>query len=282
MTTPPRFHVARNPARGPAAPLMGLVALAALLTQGGCSSPAGPTRLEVPASQYPAAFEAAKAAIREFRFPLERVDYVNGEITTDQKFSSGIATPWDPQQSTIENEWEDYTNLQGRRVRIRFEPASEASSPLADPPGTQVTATPVRPVSEAQEPVVAQVVVTLSRVNRPGWQPQPKAVRRSGFTEDPELTARRMFPQYQVIVSRDEKLAARIIELMRETLAKSPAVTPASTQTQPETQPGTQPETRPEIPTEAQTENTAAAQPEIQTQPESQPQSQSESQSAGQ
>ncbi len=200
--------------------LAALAAAASLL--GGCSSSSGPTKLEVAPSQYPAAFEAAKEALRHYRFPLERVDYVQGEISSASKYSSGLATPWDAEQSTIENEWEDYINAQSRSVRIRFETASQIAFGQAEPAGSQAAASPVPPsLEESKEPLFAQVIVTVRRVDRPGWQPQPKAARLSSFTEDPDLTARGMFPAYEVIISRDEKLAARIVERMKKTLAAS-------------------------------------------------------------
>jgi hypothetical protein len=246
----------RLPARAAAA---GLAAAACLL--GGCSSPAGPTKLEIQPAQYPQAFEAAKEALRHYRFPLERVDYVQGEISSDQKFSSGLATPWDAEQSTIENEWEDYINSQSRSVRIRFETASQIALGGPEEPGTQAAATPApASLEEASEPLFAQVIVTIYRVNRPGWRPQTKAVRRSSFTEDPELTARGMYPGFQTIISRDEKLASRIVERMKQTMAAAKPPEKPGAEPQAPAQPETPAPAAPPAPVGTQ----AQAQPPIQ------------------
>jgi len=59
----------------------------------GCAAPDLPTDLEVAAGDYPAAFEAAKAALRDYRFDLERVDARAGVISTAKKETAGLLTP---------------------------------------------------------------------------------------------------------------------------------------------------------------------------------------------
>lgn len=187
--------------------VMACVMLGALVS---CSSPK-PTSFELSPEQYPAAFEAAKAALRDFRFPIERVDYQQGVITTALKPSSGLATPWDAEQSTFGQEWRDYANHQAREVRIRFAPSSAAGRIEPNEPGTQASpAPPVASPSETAEPITAEVVVSVIRYERPGARPAIRAVQLSSFTEDPALTARGMYPVYTVVTERDDLLAGRI------------------------------------------------------------------------
>lgn len=193
---------------------------------GGCSAPK-PTTFELTPEQYPAAFEAAKATLRDFRFPIERVDYQEGVITTALKPSSGLATPWDAEQSTFGQEWRDFANHQAREVRIRFAPASVAGRAEPTTPGTQASPAPASPSpSETAEPITAEVVVSVIRYERPGARPAVRAVQLSSFTEDPALTARGMYPMYQVVTERDDLLAGRIAARIQS--AASPVVsTPA-------------------------------------------------------
>jgi hypothetical protein len=204
---------ARPSARGIVACLF-VSALASL--GGGCASQK-PVSFEMPPEQYPAAFEAAKAALRDYRFDLERVDFDSGELSTSLKTSSGLATPWDSEQSTFGQDWRDYANFQARQVRIRFEPVSVARSPQPENPGTQAapTGAALSP-ADAKEPILAQVEVSVHRYERPGRRPAVRAVQLSSQTEDPELTARGMYPQYTVVIERDELLAGRIAEAMQK------------------------------------------------------------------
>src|SRR5262245_10700892 len=91
------------------------IMFAALL--GGCSSPqAADARFE--AGQYVVAFEAAKEALRDFDFSLERVDAAGGVITTRSKSTGGLGTPWDREQSTFGQEVEDLMDRQSRVARV--------------------------------------------------------------------------------------------------------------------------------------------------------------------
>ncbi|HRJ50427.1 MAG TPA: hypothetical protein PKU91_07830, partial [Phycisphaerales bacterium] len=99
-----------------------LLALAAALT--GCARSGSPT-VQIPAGSYSQAFEATRASLRDFDFSLDRVDAASGVITTATKASSGLATPWDPEQSGLDQEWEDFINRQRRFVRVTFVPADQ-------------------------------------------------------------------------------------------------------------------------------------------------------------
>lgn len=183
----------------------------------GCSA-RGPASVEVPAGSYPSAFESAKAALREMRLPIERVDFAAGVITTIPELSSGLATPWDPVQSSFGQEWEDMINGQRRAVRITF------ASPEAAEPAPAVQASPVSTPSTLLDrnagPLVARVDVAILRPRRPGARPQPAAARFESRTEDPELTRRGMYPEYTTTIARDDRLAARIADLIRDGMGR--------------------------------------------------------------
>lgn len=151
----------------------------------------------IPAGQFQATFAAAKDVLVAYRFDLDRVDARTGVLTTQAKPSSGLATPWDAEQSTLLQEWEDLLNRQLRRVRVTFEPA-EAVEPA--PPDLRLF----------EGPLVARVEVVIYRRQRPGWRVETTSIRMSSFTRDPSLRTRRMAPSYDVPHTRDELLAARL------------------------------------------------------------------------
>src|SRR5688500_8446844 len=100
-----------------------LIVLALL---GGCgSSKMLPSTFAVDAGRYGEAFDAAREVLRAARFDIDRVDAGGGVISTEPKRSAGLATPWDREQSTMGQEFEDLLNHQQRTVRITFEPAGE-------------------------------------------------------------------------------------------------------------------------------------------------------------
>lgn len=176
--------------------LVGLILLALLLA--GCAS-ARPEEavFTVPPGQFAATFAAAKDVLVSYRFELDRVDARSGVLTTRAKPSSGLATPWDAEQSTFLQEWEDLLNRQLRRVRITFEPAEAVDSA---PPDLRLF----------EGPLVARVEVVIDRRRRPGWRVETSSIRMSSFTRDPALGPRRMSPAYDVPHTRDEALAARL------------------------------------------------------------------------
>lgn len=181
-----------------------LMALAA-----GCSTPA-PGPVEIGAGQYERAFDAAKESLRDLRFDLERVDAASGVITTRAKTTGGLMTPWDPEQSTARQEWEDMLNQQSRVVRVRFEPADAGAEAVEDLRGYT-------------GPLRAEVDVVVMRTARPNWRVQPKAVTFSRFTRDPAAIERGIGYNYEVPETRDPRLGARLSADIRERLAKENA-----------------------------------------------------------
>ncbi len=163
------------------------VLLMAALHLGGCSASQGPTTFEIAPGQYARAFDAARETLRDQYFSIDRVDYESGVISTLPKESAGLATPWDDDQSTLRQEWEDFAADQRRQVRIVFEHA----------PG-------------ATEPSVGRVTVVIERRYRPGVRVPPKSARTLTLTQDPALGQRAMWPTYEVPIEEDRALASRL------------------------------------------------------------------------
>lgn len=164
----------------------------------------GPPTVEVGASDYERAFDAAREALRDYRFALDRVDANEGVLTTRPKATSGLATPWDREQTAFVDEIEDLAHAHQRRVRISFERAGH--TPGDDP----------SPISGA--PSLARVEVVVERVALVGWQPAGKAILHSGFTSDPLAAAAGRPARNEVPIARDDALAARIADRIRDRL----------------------------------------------------------------
>ncbi len=184
-----------------------VAAILTALLAGGCARVRGTGEFRIDGTQYAAAFDAARESLIGRRFVLERVDARAGVVTTLAKNTAGAATPWDGEQSTLDQEVEDLLNAQQRRVRITFEVVGSESTPPED-------------FRNATGPLTARIEVAVSRNHVSGWRIEPTSVRFSSLAEDPALTERGMFPTYAVPFSQDPKLAARIAREIEERLAK--------------------------------------------------------------
>lgn len=176
-----------------------------LVLLSGCGASSPSHTFEVQAGAYSSAFDATRAVLREGRFPLDRVDADEGVITTQPKQTSGVATPWDSEQTSISQELEDTVHAQQRRVRVTFVPQPDSAGPLS-----AVSCT-------------GRVEVVLERVQLVGWQPSSKAILQSGFTTDPVAQASGRSARYEVPIARDDALAARIADRIRTRLASAPS-----------------------------------------------------------
>jgi hypothetical protein len=178
---------------------------AALLA--GCASTPGTPDFAVAPGQYGAAFEAARDTLTSQRFLIDRVDAAAGVITTSPKATAGLATPWDEEQTTLDQEWEDLLNDQQRRIRITFEPAG------APPEGAGTD------LRQVQAPITGHVEVVVDRTQHTGWRLETTGLRYSSITEDPALRRRAMWPSYVVPFSQDPLYAGRIADEIRKRLA---------------------------------------------------------------
>ncbi len=206
-----------------------LLAAGVAVLLGGCagSKPLPPT-FEVPPGRYDAAFDASREVLREARFPIDRVDAGAGVISTDPKTSAGIATPWDEEQSSTRDEFEDLFNHQRRIVRITFEPAQ----PAPNLPGTETQlgeAADVPDIRRCEGPLIARVMVVIEREHRPGRRVETVSIASSTFTRDPALGPRGLGGPYWVPIAQDPALAGRLAAKIQKALAGSaPALRPGA------------------------------------------------------
>lgn len=183
------------------------VVLAGAASAGGCAGDGDRAGLEVPAGEYATAFDAAREVLRDYRFELDRVDARAGVITTLSKESAGLATPWDAEQSSVQQEVEDLLAEQRRRVRVTFEPMEAgASGDLLD---------------GSARVLDARVEVFVERVYARGMQPSPRAILLSGQWYDPASLARGQSPRYEVPLTRDEALARRMSAEIRRRIERA-------------------------------------------------------------
>lgn len=230
MTPDPRSASLRVVKTFPAklAALLALLLAASVLP--GCSMQgAAPTpEIGVAAGRYAEAFEAAREALIEARFDLERVDAAAGVITTRPKQSAGAFTFWDTEQSTPAQQLEDTLHPQRRLVRVSFL--------LPEPPDddrieSQAMAPSHLPdLRRHDDGLILHVEVVIERRNRPNRRIETESIRRSSSFVDAGLYPRRMTPEYWVAVRRDTHLARRIAGRIQERLGDAPqaAAEPAS------------------------------------------------------
>lgn len=192
--------------------LITLFAAIALLPACAAKQASGPTEpldlvieddamLRIPAGKYAAAFDAARHELRDAGFTLERVDAFSGIITSWPSTSAGFATPWSRDQSTVEQEFDDFFQRHARTVRITFEPADPASIPASDAP------TDLRSLNTE---LLMRTHVIVERAYRPGWRIDNTSIRYSSYYTDPDLQARAMQPVYSVARAEDRLLADHI------------------------------------------------------------------------
>lgn len=186
-------------------------AIGAVAALAGCAKE-GPTEFAVSAAEYPAAFAAAREVLREHRFELDRVDARSGVIASRPAVTDGLFSPWDRQQSTAAQEWEDTVNYQRRRVNVRF--VRTEGTPAVDRATVRAEGLPPD-LLEEPGPLTARVEVVVERLQRPGWRPATQSVRMTSFTSDPALAARGMEPVYAVRLSDDPLLAARLVRAIQ-------------------------------------------------------------------
>lgn len=191
--------------------------LALLGTVGGCArtasdsvdgalSATAPALVRIEAADYPRVFESIKDDLRNLGFTLDRVDAQLGVITTMPKGTGGILTPWDQEQSGVDDRLEDSVQKHRRIVRIEFVPAGIQ-------PGSAEAAN-IGDLRTEKRPIEAQVSAALYRVHHPGWRLNTQGILESTRTSDPQLDARGM-SQYGVAIRQDDDLARRIAERIR-------------------------------------------------------------------
>jgi hypothetical protein len=185
------------------------VALLALGVLAACTPAQVDPTFEAPKGQYAAAFDAALETLRAYRFPIDRVDATAGVITTASKQSSGLASPWDIEQSTPTQEVEDLLALHSRRVRVSFEAATSGATTGEN----EFDAGPVR----------GRVEAFVDRRYVSGWRLSSAAILQSDFTTDTVAASCGRPQQFDAPLTRDERLEARLAARIRRTLSQPTA-----------------------------------------------------------
>jgi len=185
----------RRPHPIPTACSRGGRALAGALAAGcaglvGCAAPppASPPELVIQPAAYPLAFEAARTALRERRYELERIDPAAGVITTKPRSSAGLLAPWTMPHADAAVA--DTANSQRRTVEVRFQPTSDATAPPAGRPDPLAAATPQPPPDRPGRPIRVTVRVLVDRRLTPTRRLEPSAIALSANTIDPDLARR--------------------------------------------------------------------------------------------
>lgn len=138
-------------------------------------------------------FEHAREVLASYRFGVNRVDGARGVLTTFPKRTVGIASPWDQEQVTIGQEWEDFANQQERVIRIEFD---QGDTTDIDGDGM----------------VRGRVEVIVSRVHRPHWRIEAESVRLSTHARSRDELGRVEAGEFREVIGRDDAFARKIAQ----------------------------------------------------------------------
>jgi hypothetical protein len=167
----------------------------------GCSTPhrdpEARSTIEIPSEDYERAIDAARAVLIENRFTIDRIDALRGIITTLPKQTSGIASPWDSEQSSMDQEWADLVHHQERVIRISF----------------------TRPNDD--QPVEAHVLASIVRIRRPGWRLETESIRNSTHTTSITTNGSRVPATMREPVGEDVQLSAKLAHQIEQRLTQS-------------------------------------------------------------
>jgi hypothetical protein len=167
--------------------------------------------LHVEPGKFAVAFDESRDVLRDLGFLLDRVDGQLGVITTQPKGTGGILTPWDQEQSGIDDRLEDAVHKHRRVVRIEFAPE-----------GAEPGSADIHDLRTEPRPMDARIAVTVYRLHQPGWRLNSQAILESSYSQDPQLNERGM-GLYSVAIRQDDDLARRIVQEVRERMARQAA-----------------------------------------------------------
>ncbi len=176
------------------------------LTPLGCTSapdrsPAGSPTLTIQAADYSLALDAAKQVLIDHRFVIDRVDARRGLITTLPKQTAGLATPWDAEQSSTQQELSDLVNQQDRVIRITLtKPAASKTNQSADAETT------------------IHVQASIIRTRRPGWRLESESVRLSTHAATLDTNGQRAPAVLREPISEDTQLSSKIADAIQAKL----------------------------------------------------------------
>lgn len=153
---------------------------------------AGSAILEYEPGSYERVFDLTRERLMDYRFAIDRVDARRGVITTHPKRTSGLASPWDQEQSSLSQEWEDLINEHRRVVRVEFD--------------RQAT------------PPTARFTVELLRTHRPNWRVESESVRLSTHARSRDALGQTVPGSHLERVGLDERFAVRLAESIGQDL----------------------------------------------------------------
>ena len=149
--------------------------------------------VELEGVSYEDAFVAAREVLADFRFGINRVDAARGVLTSYPKRTAGLASPWDGEQSSIGQEFEDLTNQQERTIHIEFEREERVERVDGDTGG-----------------VTARVRVIVNRVHRPNWRVDTQSILLSTHARSRDATGRLERSEFREPIGQDPALADRV------------------------------------------------------------------------
>jgi len=191
--------------------------LACLLLLPACAAPKTlPDSFVIERDAYDEAFEATRDVLRAYRFTPDRVDARAGVIATAPKTTAGLATPWDNEQTTFDEELSDLGNDQQRRVRVTFTPVRPEDG------GDDPLGAPIPDVRAATGDIEVRVQVFLERIRWPGWRLNAASIDLSTRARDPDLARRDMEPSYVQPIRRDDEYAGRLAASIAKRLGLPP------------------------------------------------------------
>lgn len=205
----------------PSMPARLLILVLASLAAGACSAPRGGRTVAFEPAELPLAFDAAREALIDIGFALDRVDSQAGVITTLPKQTAGLLTPWHAEQSRGSDEIGDLANPHRRIARIIFGPATAIPERIDSP----ADASP--PAGAPAEFRELRVHVVVERRHTPGRRIEPDSIRRSSTFVDPALGPRRMIPVYWVAIDEDRALGERLAADIRRRMGRTKNGAPA-------------------------------------------------------
>jgi len=159
------------------------------------TSETGRVRLE--GVSYAQAFARAREVLADNRFAIDRIDATRGVISTHPKRTLGMVSPWDGEQSSLKQEWEDFANQQERTIRVAFAPVDGFT--LA---------------SEGDFELTVEVIV--HRVHRPNWRIETESVRLSSHAQSRDATGQLEFTSFREPIGHDPSLEARLVKAISD------------------------------------------------------------------
>lgn len=198
----------------PATALVWILPALALGVLTGCRAPGDGVSVRVDPGRYAEAFDQTRDVLASHQFTLERVDARAGVVTTQPKATTGLATPWDRDQSSLEDEWADLLNQHERQVRVTFVPAED--------PGAAPDRSPEVDLRELGGALDARFEVTVLRVSVPGQRIESSVIGMSSRWRDPQMARRGVGPADRVPLRADDELAARLADALRRRLGGGP------------------------------------------------------------